>query len=493
MGAWSPVIDLPIVAVNVMMLPTRHVLMWDAYEFGQDARLWNPALGTFTTVPINTTNIFCSGQVALPDGRALVVGGHQADFVGLQDANIFDPVTQTWTPATPMAFPRWYPTATVLPDGRVLVVSGSTACEGCIADIPEIYDPVANTWTSLPSARISMPLYPFIFVLPDGRILYAGSDEATTTTHVLDLTTQTWTMVDPVAVPGGSAAMYWPGVVLKAGAPANTLRPPEPAVETAYVLDTNHPSPAWRQVGSMAFPRAYHTLTVLPDGTVAVTGGIRTTGLTTGEAVLPAEIWDPRTERWSTMASAQVRRSYHSTALLLPDGRVLVAGSGRSGDVNQLNAEIFSPPYLFHGARPVITSSPAVVPIGTQFFVGTTDAADITAVALGRLGAVTHAVDMEQRYVPLEFQPAVGGLVVRAPASLNISPPGYYMLFVQNTAGVPSVAAFVRVVGAAHATLRRPPPPSRPPPVRSPSPVPPPTMWVSPRSPGSTTGEARAW
>jgi hypothetical protein len=172
---------------------------------------------------------------------------------------------------------------------------------------------------------------------------------------------------------------------------------------------------------------------------------------------------------------------------------VLVAGSGRSGDVNQLNAEIFSPPYLFHGARPVITSSPAVVPIGTQFFVGTTDAADITAVALGRLGAVTHAVDMEQRYVPLEFQPAVGGLVVRAPASLNISPPGYYMLFVQNTAGVPSVAAFVRVVGAAHATLRRPPPPSRPPPVRSPSPVPPPTMWVSPRSPGSTTGEARAW
>jgi hypothetical protein len=279
MGAWSPVIDLPIVAVNVMMLPTRHVLMWDAYEFGQDARLWNPALGTFTTVPINTTNIFCSGQVALPDGRALVVGGHQADFVGLQDANIFDPVTQTWTPATPMAFPRWYPTATVLPDGRVLVVSGSTACEGCIADIPEIYDPVANTWTSLPSARISMPLYPFIFVLPDGRILYAGSDEATTTTHVLDLTTQTWTMVDPVAVPGGSAAMYWPGVVLKAGAPANTLRPPEPAVETAYVLDTNHPSPAWRQVGSMAFPRAYHTLTVLPDGTVAVTGGSGQRGL----------------------------------------------------------------------------------------------------------------------------------------------------------------------------------------------------------------------
>jgi len=141
-----------------------------------------------------------------------------------------------------------------------------------------------------------MPQYPFIFVLPDGRILYAGSDEASTTTSALDLATQTWTTIDSNVVAGGSAVMYWPGVVLKAGAPANTYGPSEPAVNTAYVLNMNQPSPAWRQVGSMAFPRAYHTLTVLPDGSVVVTSGIRTTGFTSGQAVLPAEVWDPTSE-----------------------------------------------------------------------------------------------------------------------------------------------------------------------------------------------------
>jgi hypothetical protein len=451
-GAWSEVMNFPLVAVNSMLLRTGQVLMWDGYEFGGEARLWNPALGTFTAVPIASTNIFCSGQVTLADGRALVVGGHEADFVGLRDANAFDPTTLTWRPVARMAFPRWYPTAMTLPDGRVLVVSGSTTCEGCIADVPELYDPEANAWTQLTPARLTMPLYPFIFVLPDGRILYAGSDEANTPTYALDLPRATWTMIDPDVVPGGSAAMYRPGVVLKAGAPANTFRPAEPAVNTAYILDTRQPSPAWRQVGSMAYPRAYHTLTTLPDGTVAVTGGVQTTGVTTGEAVFAAEIWNPTSGAWSTMASMQVRRSYHSTSLLLPDGRILVAGSGRSGDVNQLNGEIFSPPYLFWGARPTVTLAPATVVVGSQFFVETPDAARIASVALIRLGAVTHAIDMDQRYVPLQFDPAENGVTVLAPASLNITPAGYYMLFLVNAAGVPSIASFLQVAGTSGST-----------------------------------------
>ncbi len=445
-GQWSAPFSLPIVAVNMILLRTGQVLMWDGDTNGGDARLWNPALGTFTSVPNNLTNLFCSGQIALPDGRALVVGGHQAGFVGVRDANAFDPLTRTWQPAAPMAFPRWYPTATTLPDGRVLVTSGTTTCSTCLADTPEIYDPASNTWTQLSGARLTMPLYPFMFVLPDGRVLFAGSDEANTNTQALDMTMERWTMVDPVVVTGGSAAMYWPGMVIKAGSPGNVDLSPTPASNTAYVIDLNQPSPAWRQVGSMSFPRTYHTLTMLPDGNVVVTGGVQTTDEVSAPGAYAAEIWNAQAETWTTMAAMQIRRSYHSTALLLPDGRVLVAGSGRFAPMtNELNAEIFSSPYLFRGTRPTITSAPTTVSVGTAFFVGTPDGNDIESAALVRLGAVTHQIDMDQRYLRLPFGLAAGGLTVQAPASPNLTPPGYYMLFLVNTAGVPSVAAFVQI------------------------------------------------
>jgi len=443
-GQWSSPVTLPVVAVHMMLLRSGQVLMWD--RTAGDARLWNPALGVFTAVPNNFTDMFCAGQVTLADGRPLVVGGNQAGFVGLRDANVFNPTTQAWDAVAPMAFPRWYPTATTLSDGRVLVVSGTTTCSTCLADTPEIYDPVRNTWTPLNAARLTMPLYPFIFVLPDGRVLYAGSDEANTATYVLDLATQSWTVVDPVVVDGGSAAMYRPGVVLKAGTPGNVDVAPYPGVPSAYVLDTNQPSPRWRQVGSMAFPRVYHTLTLLPDGNVIVTGGVQNSDEVSAPAVLAAEIWNAQTETWATMASGQARRAYHSTALLLPDARVLVAGSGRFDPMtDEFRAEIFSPPYLFRGPRPTITSAPSAVGFGSQFFVETPDAASISSVALLRLGAVTHGIDQDQRYVPLTFGRAGNGLNVQAPANGAMAPAGYYMLFLVNATGVPSVAAFVRV------------------------------------------------
>ncbi len=155
---------------------------------------------------------------------------------------------------------------------------------------PELYDPVTNTWMQLPSADLVMPNYPFMFQLPDGRVLYAGSNEFDTDTRALDVATQTWTLIDPLIVAGGSAGMYWPGLVIKAGTAPDETSPPVPAVDTAYVVDMNQPQPAWQQVGSMAYPRAFHTLTILPDGAVAVTGGLETTdNLAESQAVLPAE------------------------------------------------------------------------------------------------------------------------------------------------------------------------------------------------------------
>src|SRR5438105_6837796 len=197
------------------LVPTVDVLMWDRQALGGAvAQLWTPATGMFTAVPNVTTDIFCASHSALADGRIFVAGGDNAS-AGLRDANIFDPSTGRWALAASMAFDRYYPTATTLGDGRVLAIAGS--CSGCPVRIPEIYDPTLNTWVGLPNASMVIPQYPFMFVLPDGRVLLAGSWQGNIATQALDVRTSTWAMIDPVAVDGGTAVMYTPGKVLKSG------------------------------------------------------------------------------------------------------------------------------------------------------------------------------------------------------------------------------------------------------------------------------------
>ncbi|MDX1934419.1 MAG: galactose oxidase-like domain-containing protein, partial [Capsulimonadales bacterium] len=181
--------------------------------------------------------------------------------------------------------------------------------------------------------------------------------------------------------------------------------------------------------------------TLLPDGLIFVTGGVRGAGfndMTT--PVLSSEVWDPVTEQFTTWASMAVGRWYHSTVVLLPDGRLLSAG----GD-NNLNAEIFSPPYLFQGPRPVITSAPGLVRYGATFDVETPDASKVTNANWIRLSSVTHARNFDQRINRLSFQATATGLRVTAPSDPNLCPPGYYMLFLLNEKGVPSVARIQRI------------------------------------------------
>jgi hypothetical protein len=244
--------------------------------------------------------------------------------------------------------------------------------------------------------------------------------------------------------------MYLPGKIIKSGKTVDPDETATPSTAVTYVIDTSQPGATWRQVQSMAFARTYHTLTILPDGTVLATGGGPTTAPTAvAQGVLPVELWNPTTETWTTLASINVGRLYHSAAMLLPDARVVVYSGGRFDDNNvptdQYNAEFFSPPYLFKGPRPVITSAPTTVGFGANFTVQTPDAARISKVALIRFGSVTHSINMAQRYVPLSFTAGSGSLTVTAPASANLATKGNYMLFLVDTNGVPSIAAPVRL------------------------------------------------
>ncbi|HYR50287.1 MAG TPA: galactose oxidase-like domain-containing protein, partial [Candidatus Eisenbacteria bacterium] len=447
-GQWSAVLSWPLVAVHMTMLPNGKVLAWDDHLDNQGADVFDPATNSLNAVPFFTADLFCSGHSLLSDGRVFDAGGHSGTaHVGIANATAFDPATQVWGSLASMPVARWYPTVTALPDGRMLVTAGETNCDGCNALIPAIYDPAANSWSQLSSASQNLPYYPHMFVLPDGRVLAASSNRDAMASVVLNVALQSWAVVDPSVLDGGSAATYAPGKIVKSGLGRDPDLPGAPSVATTYVIDMTQPSPAWRQTASMAFPRTEHNLTLLPDGTVLVTGGSRNSDVgNTAAAVLEAELWSPTTETWTVLAAMKTPRMYHSTALLLPDGRVLVAGGGRDfPEVDQLSAEIYSPPYLFKGPQPAITSAPAGIQYGTVFFVGTPDVARIATASLVRLGAVTHAFDQNQRFVPLGFQSTTGGLNVQAPANANLAPPGYYLLFIVDTNGIPSVAAMVKL------------------------------------------------
>jgi chitodextrinase len=448
LGQWSGLTPTPIVAVHMALLRTGDVMMWDGQTAGNDSRVWNIASNTFTpfTIP---SNDFCTGFQQLPDGRLGVFGGHIAAHTGLPDLNIFDPIAQTWTPAADMANPRWYPNATELPDGRIIVLSGESSCDDCFVTTPEIYAPTTNTWSKLSSATFSFSYYPHVYILPNGNVLVSNTTETPIVSQVLNISAQTWTAIGGPAVDGGASAMYMPGKVLKSGTSVDPDLAIIPSQATAYVLDATNPSSTWRQVAPMAFARTFHTMTMLPNGEVLVTGGGPTTAATdVANAVLPAEIWSPVTETFRTVLPMHAPRLYHSTALLMPDARVLVTGSGRFNGVNeptdQLTAEFYSPPYLFNGPRPVITSAPATLTYGQPFTVQTPDAARIASVALIKLGADTHSINMGQFYSPVSFTAGSGSLTVTPPANGNTAPPGYYMLFILDGNGVPSVASIVK-------------------------------------------------
>ena len=422
--------------------------MSDGQTCGANAYVWNSTTNIIDSVPA-PANIFCNGMDQMSDGRLLVAGGHLGSDTGLPIANIFDPSTETWTVLPDMSYPRWYPTANILPNGNILVTSGETNCAGCDVTVQEIYNPSTNSWSQLSSAPFFFPYYPRVFVLSDGRLLVAGTSEDPIVSEVLDLNALTWTAVGGAAVDGGSAVMYLPNEILKMGTSADPSTDNFASAATAYVLDMTQTTPTWTQVASMAFPRTYHNSTLLPDGTVLVTGG----GLyayptyprrcPSGRTMVAghSDLDDARVDKCASSVSL---RSTAPARCAGPDlRRRALRWLSRVPNTDQLSAEFFAPPYLFKGPRPTITAAPAQLSYGQNFTVQTPNAGQIARVSLIRFGAVTHAFNVGQRFLPLSFSAGSGSLTVTAPANSNLAPPGNYMLFIVDTSGVPSIAAIV--------------------------------------------------
>ena len=428
-----------------MALEDGNVLVWG----GRDITVWNPQSGSLTAASLTKASIAGAGYVTSAASTPALIGGtaDQTSASGVTDSNIFNLVSRTWLAGPRMNLARWRPTGTVLADGRVLVTGGSDGCPTCYVPNPEIFDPLTQSWTLLAAAGSPASTYPFMFVLPGGGVIHAGNPEFATATESFSPAAGTWSVIDGRVLDGGSAVMFRPGQIMKSGSAASTGSSGS-AARTTYVLDMSAASPAWRSTASMANQRAYHNLTVLPDGTVVASGGSTLKdGADSSKAVLPAELWTPSSATWTTMAAMSVGRPSQSASLLLPDGRLLVAGPAPDGSSAAI-AEIYSPPYLFKGARPGMTSAPSELAYGVPAFVGT-DTTNIAGVSLIGLGAVGHSFDQGQRFVPLSFSTAAGGITVTPPLDGSLAPPGTYLLFILNQAGVPSVGRFVTISGAA--------------------------------------------
>jgi hypothetical protein len=465
-GQWSGPIDLPgIVAIHTTLLPNGKVLFfYNNPQFGDEARgrvmVWDP--GTRTGVRRDVPgNIWCAGQVVLADGRVLVVGGNlkyevggpAGSFKGLNQIWIFDPATETWLRGPDMRHGRWYPTATKLPDGRVLITAGWDETGGG-ADANnrdlEVYTPAADghgPGTVGVVASRDIDYYPHQYVLPDGRVILAGPRDVDTAF----INPADWSFTDIPDLNVNRDYGYGSGVLLP-GPPAGSTKVlligganGDAALSTATTeqFDAADPTAGWSFKAPLPESRRNVNTVILPDGDLLAVGG-NNDGASNGyreESVL----YSPATNTWTRMASQSQGRGYHSTAILLPDARVLsagddtVAGGGWENDI----AEIYSPPYLFQGARPSISSAPRAIKWGSPFPVGTPDS--VSRAVLIAPGATTHGNDMNQRHVELAITPTAGGIQAIAPPSANVAPPGPYLLFLLNAGGVPSVARFVQV------------------------------------------------
>lgn len=458
LGAWEPPHETPTLPVHFAVLPTGKLLLWSremptaehSHDFApiEYTQLFDPATGLYAQGPA-FPDLFCSGHAFLPNGALLVAGGVGA---GAGSFMAYAYKTNTWIQGPAMEGVRYYPTNVPLADGRQLILGGGTG--GKVENpLPQIWNPALG-WQNLTGAVKVVWQYSWAMQAPTGKVLVFGPKERGA---YLDVTgVGAWSDFRGTASHlfrrNGSWAAFGPGQILIAG---GGLTP----TATAEVINLRYVNPRWRTTRSMSSPRSDLTLVTLPTGQVLATGGnagVVPAGLYNNPdestKVLAAEVWTPGAAgdgadgRWTTLARMQTFRGYHSGAVLLPDGRVYVGGGGKKdGFIDHATAELFSPPYLFQGARPVIASAPALVRYGRTFMVQSPEAESITRISLVKLPAMTHSLNMNQGFGFLSFQLVDGQLRVTSPSNPNVFAPGHYMLFLLRD-GIPSEAKIIRIL-----------------------------------------------
>jgi hypothetical protein len=464
----------------------------------QSLRIYNSSTldfsaGTNTVRPM-TYDSFCAGLTILPDGSPFLAGGSRYDEInspgqelGLTNVSTYDIYTNAFVTQPPMAHGRWYATATSLGDGRVMVDSGwdQVAMNATVAIFtagvgwsPEY--PMNWNHDGVPSVP---PFYMRQHVMPDGRVFYSGQDTDTKMFDptVVSMTNSGWTHLawtnygraagqgdrsygTSVLLPLTPANNYDPRVMIMGGDVYNST-------DTTEIIDLGVATPVWQWGPPMSERRVRNNAVLLPNGKVLALGGsvidqeAGTWDQAMATASLNADLYDPATNTFSPAGVTAYAHLDHTVTLLLPDATVWLAGSQGPSVIApqpvtfERHMEIYQPDYLFNAdgslaTRPLIASiggsgtTADMFPIvnrGVPFTVQTPDAATISSVVLIRPGATTHSFNTDQRLVGLTFTARSGSLTVTVPTNPNITPPAYYMLFLVNSAGVPSVANFVAV------------------------------------------------
>lgn len=474
-----------VVAIHAALLYSGHVVVFGFADNDAEvgvSRLLDPATGVLEE-PDPTPNAFCSGHTFLPDGRLLVAGGHHHDVASL---HVFDPGPRTWTDSGTMDHGRWYPTCTTLPDGRIFIISGNGGGPGApVNHTFQIFEtgaglgperPLPTPFSAHEPDTPHIELYPFVYVLPAGGVLVHSRsttrfcDPASDAWHPVQLKTiwpysRNWPIAGTsvlLALLPDTQPAYRAHVMIIGGASADpeTANTATPATNSVELLDLGDSAPTWKAIEPLTQARVMPDAVLLPDGTVVVLGGSATGRADmAGDPVLGIELFDPFVSgqldpangTWKSMVSLHVPRLYHSTALLLPDGSVMIAGKDRLFNPDPFKypehrVEIFKPPYFSKGPRPTI-SVPGTIDYQAPFAIDTPQAGSIASVVLVRPGTVTHSFNMNQRVVGLSIVAKSGSSVtVEGPPTPSVAPPGHYLLFALDEARVPSTGVFVHLV-----------------------------------------------
>jgi hypothetical protein len=476
----------PTVGIHMVLLNTGDVLVLGAFRYNYapwpgTAYVWNPRPGApnngFVKEVDPPDNIFCSGVAFFSDGTVVLTGGrlHGVKFAGPPLTYTFDPVSMTWQKQPNIPFGRFYPTETELSNGEVVSGSGGTET-GWYNKTLDVVSP------GTPSVHIhSTPpivdyeeFYPRQWLMPDGNIAVyenkrgyvintANPDPDLWTTTPMPNSTFYHSGFGPASVllPGGPTAATGPSKMLLIGGSGDSggyctvkSQCDNNGTGTVEELDYSNLAAGWTTLAHMPGPGRNHANAVLlPDGNVFLAGG--NTVNSWNQPQHQELLYNPSTNRWTGLASndPNIQRGYHSNAILLPSGRVLIGGDTGGEVVNGTTIndhggrlEVYDPPYLFKGTRPVITSAPSTVTWGSTFQVASSP--DVTSAVLMAPAAQTHSVDMNQRSIDLPVTTTSTGVSLTAPVQ-SVAPPGYYMLFLLNSRGVPSVAAWIHVGGIA--------------------------------------------